>query len=195
MENERNLLINFIKATFPIAEFAAKTIADNFDKIEYKKNDFILKEGKICSDYLFLESGFMRAFVYDIEGNQVTTGFFSPQQMVFEVASYFQRTPTKENIQALTDCVGWVGNYEQFQYLFHSLPEFREFGRTILVNGFVALKERTLSMINQKAEERYELLLKSNPEIIQNVPLKYIASYLGITDTSLSRIRKESVTK
>ena len=61
----------------------------------------------------------------------------------------------------------------------------------ILVKGFIALKERTLSLINQTAEERYASLMNSNPEIFQYAPLKTIASYLGITDTSLSRIRRE----
>ena len=191
MDNDRKTLINFIRSTFPISEFASKTTAENFQQIRYRKNDFVLNEGQICSDYLFLEQGFMRAFVYDTTGDDVTTGFFSTNEMVFEVSSYFQRTPSKENIQALTDCLGWVGNYRQLQPLFHSLPEYREFGRAILVKGVIALKERTLSMITQKAEERYETLLKSNPAIFQNAPLKYIASYLGITDTSLSRIRKE----
>jgi len=75
--------------------------------------------------------------------------------------------------------------------LFHELYEFREFGRHILVKGFAALKSRMLSMITETAEERYAGLLKTNPEIFQHAPLKTIASYLGITDTSLSRIRKE----
>ncbi len=110
-------------------------------------------------------------------------------------ASYFQRKPSKENIKAITDCDGWMGKQERLHHLFHSLPEFREFGRSVLVKGFVELKERMLSMINQKAEQRYEALLQSNQGIIQNVPLKYIASYLGITDTSLSRIRKEFIQK
>jgi len=84
-----------------------------------------------------------------------------------------------------------VGNYDSLQILFHSIPEFREFGRTNLVNGFIALKERTLSIINLTAEQRYEDLMRTRPEIFQNAPLKQIASFLGITDTSLSRIRKE----
>jgi CRP-like cAMP-binding protein len=195
MTENSKILIDFIQKTFPISDYAAKLIADNFEPVYYAKQTFILKEGKINNDYVFLYSGFMRSFTYDFDGNEVTTNFFSPNQMVFEVSSYFQRKPSKENIQAITDCYGWVGKYEQFQSLFHSLPEFREFGRAVLVKGFVDLKERTLSMINQKAEQRYETLLLTNPELIQNVPLKYIASYLGITDTSLSRIRKEFIQK
>lgn len=133
----------------------------------------------------------MRAYAFDTDGNEVTTNFYEEDSVVFEVASYFKRTPTLENIQALTDCIAWEGNYEKFQVLFHTIPEFREFGRAILVNGFITLKERTLSMINYTAEQRYEQLLRSKPAILQHAPLKYITSYLGITDTSLSRIRKE----
>jgi len=79
--------------------------------------------------------------------------------------------------------------------LFHSVPEFREFGRAMLVKEFVAFKQRTLLLINKTAEERYADLLNSNGEIFQFAQLKHIASYLGITDTSLSRIRKEYAKK
>ena len=75
--------------------------------------------------------------------------------------------------------------------LFHSIYEFREFGRMILVKGFISFKQRTLSLINESAEQRYETLITARPEIFQRAPLKYIASYLGITDSSLSRIRRE----
>jgi CRP-like cAMP-binding protein len=118
-----------------------------------------------------------------------------PGQVVFEVTSFFNRVPSKENIQALTDCSGWFITYDQLNHFFHALPEFREFGRSILVKGFAALKTRMLSMITETAEERYAYLLQTAPELFQVVPLKYIASYLGITDTSLSRIRKEFAAK
>lgn len=188
-------LIVFIQGVLPIARPIVEEIATHFSEMQVSKNQFLLKEGRVCNDYLFLEEGFMRAYTYDTDGNDVTTGFFSKNQLVFEVASYFLRTPSRENIQALVDCRGWFINFEQLQFLFHSLPEFREFGRTVLVNGFVSLKQRMLSMINDTAEERYENLLKTKPAIIQNAPLKNIASYLGITDTSLSRIRKELLHK
>jgi CRP-like cAMP-binding protein len=138
-----------------------------------------------------LENGFMRAFAYDTAGNDITTNFYEGSQVVFEVSSFFNRTKSQENIQAITDCEGWVITYEELNYLFHALPEFREFGRHLLVKGFALLKTRMLSMITETAEERYKRLLNHNAEIFQYAPLKYIASYLGVTDTSLSRIRKE----
>lgn len=188
---DKENLMRFIYNVLPISRERLEEIAFQFNPMEIAKNEFLLKEGRICNDYLFLEEGFMRAFTPDIEGNDVTTGFFSKNQVVFEVASYFLRTPSKENIQALVNCKGWFINFNQLQMLFHSIPEFREFGRTVLVNGFVALKQRMLSMINETAEQRYEHLINTKPEIFQYAPLKNIASYLGITDTSLSRIRKE----
>lgn len=94
-------------------------------------------------------------------------------------------------MQAITDSEGWCITYEQLNMLFHALPEFREFGRKMLVDGFSSLKTRMLSMITDTADERYAKLLVTNPEILRHAPLKHIASYLGVTDTSLSRIRKE----
>jgi CRP-like cAMP-binding protein len=166
-------------------------IAGHFKFKTVAKNQLLLTAGKISDEYLFLDRGYMRTFAYDTEGNEVTTNFCSPGQIVFEVSSFFNRTRSKENILALTDCEGWFISFEQLNNLFHDLPEFREFGRSVLVKAFAALKTRTLMMITETAEERYAYLLKTNPEIFQHAPLKNIASYLGITDTSLSRIRKE----
>ncbi|MET4141020.1 Crp/Fnr family transcriptional regulator [Pedobacter sp. UYP1] len=188
-------LISFFKNTNLVSAAAAVEIAAQFTRKNISKNQLQLTAGKICDEYLFLEKGYMRAFAHDTEGNEVTTSFYRQGQLIFEVSSFFNRTRSQENIQALTDCEGWSINYEQLNNLFHTLPEFRDFGRSVLVKGFATLKIRTLAMITETAEERYEHLFATNPEIFQHAPLKNIASYLGITDTSLSRIRKELVKK
>ncbi|HET6538837.1 MAG TPA: Crp/Fnr family transcriptional regulator [Chryseolinea sp.] len=188
-------LIHFFRSSNLVSLKAAEEIAETFSPKSVKKSEFLFKEGRVCNDYYFLESGFIRAFAYNTEGNDVTTNFYSSNQVVFEVASFFNRTPLKENYQALVDCEGWFITYEQLNKLFHSMQEFRDFGRSILVKGFSALKIRMLAMITETAEQRYDALLKSNPEIFKHAALKYIASYLGITDTSLSRIRKEYIKK
>jgi CRP-like cAMP-binding protein len=183
-------LIDSLKNTNLVSLQTAETIALEFVPKKIAANEFLLKEGVISNEYVFLESGFMRAYAHNTDGQEVTTNFYSGNQMVFEVSSFFNRTKSKENIQALEDCECWVITYQQLNYLFHTIPEFRDFGRSVLVNGFSGLKTRVLSMITETAEARYDALLKTSPEIFQHVPLKYIASYLGITDTSLSRIRK-----
>ena len=187
-------LVQFFKNSNLVSQ-AAEEIASTFSPKEIKKNSFLLKEGRVSDEYFFLETGFIRAFANDIEGNDVTTNFYSATQVVFEVSSFFNRTVSKENFQAIVDCEGWFITYEQLNNLFHSMHEFRDFGRSILVKGFSSLKTRMLSMITETAEQRYDTLLKTNPEIFQQAALKHIASYLGITDTSLSRIRKEYTKK
>ncbi len=184
-------LIQFFKNSNLVTQKTAEEFASTFSPREIKKNEFLLKAGRICDEYFFLENGFIRAYAHDTTGNDVTTNFYSSNQVVFEVSSFFNRTVSKENFQALIDCEGWYITYSQLNNLFHSMHEFRDFGRSILVKGISSLKTRMLSTITETAEERYASLLKSNPEIFKHAALKHIATYLGITDTSLSRIRKE----
>jgi len=188
---ENPSLIQFLVNTNLMHRQKAAQIAAAFAEKTILKGGYFLEEGKTSNEYYFLDSGFMRAFAHDVDGNDVTTSFYAPGQVVFEVSSFFNRTPSLENIRALTDCIGCYITYDELNALFHSREEFREFGRYILVKGFAAYKARMLSHIVSTAEERYTSLLKNNPEIFMHASLKYIASYLGITDTSLSRIRKE----
>jgi CRP-like cAMP-binding protein len=192
---DNRFLINFFhRHGLSAASIVEETIS-SFDEKHLGKNEFFLKEGQVANEYMILETGFLRAFTYSVEGTDVTTNLYAPGGIVLEVASFFQRTPAGENIQALADSTGWVITFEKLNGLFHAYPAFREMGRSILVKGFADLKVRMLSLINQTAEQRYLTLLQKNPDIFQQAPLKYIASYLGITDTSLSRIRKELTRK
>jgi CRP-like cAMP-binding protein len=188
---DKEPLINFIQNSLPTSRKALDEIAEHFEEKALKKNEYFLKEGEVNNEYLFLADGFMRAFTFDIDGNEVTTYFYPKNRVVFEASSFFMRIISTENIQALTDCKGYAITFEKLNMLFHSIPEFREFGRAMLVKEFSAYKQRTLSMINKSAEERYASLINTNKEIFQIAQLKHIASYLGVTDTSLSRIRKE----
>ncbi len=184
-----NRLTRFIHLSNLVSLTTSYAIAERFTYRRLAKGEFLLKTGQIADAYFLLDAGYMRAFAEDTAGNEVTTAFYAPGNMVFEVASFFKPTRSQENIQALDDFEGWFITYNELNELFHALPEFREFGRSVLVDGFSMLKNRMLATITETAEERYGALLKTNPEIFQYAPLKYIASYLGITDTSLSRIR------
>lgn len=190
---EKEQLIDFIKKNIPnitVTQTGLETIAAHFEEVVYAKNEYLLKQGKV-SDYYYLAEGFVRAFTHDTDGIEITTFFYPRDRVAFEAASFFLHQPSTEYLQAITDCKVYVTSFEKLNMLFHSVPEFREFGRAMLVREFVAYKQRTLSMINKSAEERYASLLADNSEIFQYAQLKQIASYLGITDTSLSRIRKE----
>jgi CRP-like cAMP-binding protein len=165
-------------------------IFSQYKRIEFAKNDYLINEGSTANFYYFMESGFARSFVIDLEGNDISTKFFSSTDIVIDWHSYFLKTQCRENIQAITPCVAWKITFENFMQLFH-IEAFREVGRTRLVNNYFELKNHSVSIIADPARDRYLNLLKTKPDIIQNVPLKQIATYLGITDTSLSRIRKE----
>jgi CRP-like cAMP-binding protein len=193
--NNKESFQQFIKDSISATPEMLEQITAAFEEITIPRNSFFLKAGVYANYYMFLNSGFLRAYTFDQDSNEVTTGFYSGPSVVFEVYSFFNRSISRENIQALADSEGLVVTFEKLNQLFHSLPAFREFGRAILVKGFTALKYRTLSMINETAEERYAGLMKSDPEVFQYAPLKDIASYLGITNTSLSRIRKKFITK
>ncbi|RZK44442.1 MAG: Crp/Fnr family transcriptional regulator [Pedobacter sp.] len=184
-------LKDFLQSSGIIDNDVANEIVSHFSPVNYLRNEYFLREGQLSNEYMYVERGFMRAFATDTAGNDVTTNFYTENQVAFEVSSFFSRSRSRENIQCVTDTSGFVLTFEDLNNLFHAMPAFREFGRLILVRGFSQLKVRMLSMITETAEQRYLGLLNNNPGIFQFAPLKQVASYLGITDTSLSRIRKE----
>ncbi len=184
---------NFLKTIFIPENFNAKEyehILSQYQLVEITKNDFFIKEGTTAAYYYFLESGFARSYAIDLEGNDITTKFFSRGDIIIDWHSYFLKTKCREDIQAINNCKAWKITFENFMKLF-SIEAFREVGRTRLVNNYFELKNHSVSLIADPAKLRYLNLMKDKPDIIQNVPLKQIATYLGVTDTSLSRIRKE----
>lgn len=158
---------------------------------EVEKGNTILKKGRIADEYYLLESGLIRSYVHDYEENEITTDFFVENEIIIVPTSLFQRIPSQETIVAVTDSTMWKISFNDFQELFHSIPGFTEWGRLWFTHQLFATKQRSLEMITETATNRYLKLMQEKPQIMQHVPLKQIASYLGITDTSLSRIRKE----
>ena len=184
---------HFLKTIFKPENFTKEeleSILNQFSKVEFQKNTYLIEEGRTASYYYFLESGFLRSYVIDIEGNDITTNFFAEGDIVIDWHSYFLKKPCRESIQALSSGVCWKISFQNFMNLFN-IEAFREVGRTRLIQNYFHLKNHSISIIADQAKDRYLNLLNEKPSIVQNVPLKHIATYLGITDTSLSRIRKE----
>jgi CRP-like cAMP-binding protein len=188
--NKENLE-KYYQSVLPMTLDTAKQLTEKYEFIEIAKNKFLLKENKISKTSYFLESGFVRSYTFASNGEEVTTNIFSAPCMVNDFLSFFKQQPASENLQTLTACKLWRMSYTDVQTNFHSISEFREFGKLLLVINYGLLNDRMIGMIKDTAETRYLKLMGKHPDIFQNVPLKIIASYLGITDTSLSRIRKE----
>jgi CRP-like cAMP-binding protein len=186
-----NHFLNKVFLASGITKEELEIIIPKYTKVEFLKNDYLLKEGQIEKKYWFIESGFIRSYVIDTEGNDTTFNLYAPGDVVIDYPSMFFFAPTRENIQALTDCICWEITFEDFQEMFNSIVNFREQQRGLLVGSYFALKEHSISLIADEAKDRYLKLLKEKPHIVQNISLKHIATFLGITDTSLSRIRKE----
>jgi len=184
-------LKNYILRNLSFPERTLDEVVEYFEELTIAKNDFFLREGKINDRYFFLQSGFMRAFTFDSDGNEITTNFYRKDSVVFEVSSFYLKTKSTENIQAVTDCIGYSIDYDQLNMLMHAVPEFRAYGVAMLAKEYVLFKKRALELINLSGEARYENLITSDKEIFQHAQLKQIASYLNVTDTSLSRIRRE----
>lgn len=163
-------------------------------KIEVAKGVCLLKERQTATGYYLVEKGLMRFYVHDFNGNEITTQFICENEIVNEVSSLFQRIPSAQNIQAVTDAVLWEIDFANFQQLYHTLESVREWGREWMAAQLFQSQLRSIEMITLSASSRYLQLLKERPQIVQQAPLKQIASYFGIADTSLSRIRKQLVT-
>ena len=190
---DKKQLISFIQSKFPMPVQRAEEIAGYFHEKTIAKNEIVFEEGQVCKEYYFLEEGLIRSFTHDLDNNDVTTGFYNENNIACELLSFFRQIPSQESFQALSNCKTFCISYDDVQSAFHAIPAFREFGRAVLVSNYATLKQRMLSNLHQTADQRYAHLLSTNPTIFKYSPLKNIASYLGITTTSLSRIRKELI--
>lgn len=166
-------------------------LCDAHEKVVFRKGDYVLERGQTANEYFIVEKGLFRSSVFDVSGNDITTNFFSEGELVIEVVSLFQQIPTRENIQALTDSECWKIDFPLFQRLFHSIPGFSEWGRAWMAEQLFFFKQKYVETVSESATVRYLKLMKEKPQVIRQAPLKHIATYLGVTDTSLSRIRKE----
>lgn len=161
------------------------------EKVQIKKGTFLLKKDQTANAYYCIERGIVRSYVHDLEGNDITTDFICSNEVAINVVSLFTQCPSVENMQAVTDLVCYEITLNKFQELYHSIVGLNEWGRAWMSSNLFKQKLRSISMITESAASRYLQLIKNHPEIIQQAPLKHIASYLGVTDTSLSRIRKQ----
>ncbi|MEZ0610060.1 Crp/Fnr family transcriptional regulator [Fibrella sp. WM1] len=189
MNNAHFLAQVFSQPTFSADE--QDTIMAAFRRVEFGRHDCLLNAGQTAAYYWFVEQGVVRSFVIDVAGNDISTNFYTPGDAAIDWPSFFLRKPARETMQTLTPCVCWRVDFAQFQQLFHTIEAFREAGRRRLVTSYSALKQHHLALIADPAKARYQQLLAERPQLVQHVPLKQLATYLGITATSLSRIRNE----
>ena len=187
----KSKLNTYFHSLFPIKKEVVEKITEKFSDFNMEKNTVLLQKDEISTKTYFLEAGYMRSYIINEDHEEITTNIFIAPCFVNDFLSFFQKQPIKETYQTITDCSFWETDLQNVQNNFHNIPDFREFSRLLFVMNYAKLHDRLIEMASEKAETRYMNLLKNKAPLLQNVPLKVIASYLGITDSSLSRIRKD----
>ena len=166
-------------------------IEQAYGTIEILKGDIWVQPGEICDQAGFVVTGKLRNFYIDQSGGEVTCYFVTAENFISSFTSFLTNTPANENISALEDTVLRVISKKDLEELSVRVQKIQIFRRVIAENLFITMEKRIAMLQSQSAYERYERMLKDNPDIILRVPLQYTASFLGITPQHLSRLRKE----
>jgi len=183
--------ITQIQKFFPLSDAALTSLGNQLKKEILPKGAYLIREGKVCNHIYFFEQGSVRGF-YNLDGKEITYWFAFENSFVTSFSSFITRKPGAENIQLLEDSRVWALTYEQLQELYKNFPEMERLGRILVEQYYVMLEERFVNNHFKEARERYDNLMAQNPHILQRVPLGYVASYLGITQETLSRIRNKT---
>ena len=154
----------------------------------FKRKSILLKAGQVAQRIYFIRKGFVRAFYYR-ESKQLTSWFMGEGEIIVSVFSFFSRKPSFESIEVLEDSVVQSINWDQLQSLYREYPEFNLTGRLITEQYYIRSEERTINLQTLSAKKRYEKLLLDYPGILQRASLGQIASFLSISQETLSRIR------
>lgn len=155
-----------------------------------KKGDVFLKEGQRCDYLYYILNGFTRVYYLDLQGNEITHWFCAKDSIITSPFSFVKREPNILFFEALEDTKLLLISSSQVEKLLQHLPELGEAFRHINAEFAMVLSRRIMSIHTETAEERYLKLMQEHPLLFQKAKLSHIASFLGITQQSLSRIRK-----
>lgn len=171
-----------------------ESVNESLHRIEnLKTGDTFLKLGKPCKEIGMLNKGIMRGFVYDNEGNEITTHFYQEGDMI--IGSFIPNTNVAMTVEALEECEISVANYSEVMSNVNKDREITD----VITKQFQKLnnqlQSRLVALLNLNSLEKYELFLKEYSSLINRIPHYFIANYLGITPTQLSRARKQLIEK
>jgi CRP-like cAMP-binding protein len=163
---------------------------DCFHEVRIKKGKHLLTPGKDCNYLAFIQQGSFRVYYYDINDKEIITWFSFTEMVITDLLGLYTTGKAQFYVEALEDSIIYKITKQDLENLYSEFPIYREFGQKFAEEALTMLMHRTMSLHTKSAEERYKELLQL-PDFMQKIPLKYLASFLGVTDTSLSRIRKK----
>jgi len=185
-----NELERYIFNYFGLTGADIQKIASHFSLTLLKKGDYFLKPGEVCRTLSFQRSGLVRFYVDD--GDHETTQWISTKDgFVTDLSGLIFNMPSRFHIQALSDCECYTIQQADYVLLGERLPHWHHVEKLFMARCFLFMEQRIFSLLSMKAEERYNWLFQLNPELFNQVPLQYLASMMGMTPETLSRIRKK----
>ena len=183
-------LLSHITAYHRLSSKAENALQNCFTEITLNKNELLLTQGNICRHLYFLEKGALRGF-YNLDGKEITHWFGFEKDFVTSFHSFITGEPAVENIQLIETCTLWAIAKEPLTELFNQHHDIERLVRIAYEKYYIRLEERYVNAQFKSATELYENLMHQTPHIIERVPLGFIASYLGISQETLSRIRNK----
>lgn len=185
------MLSTFFKRFDLFTEQEITSILALFAKRTLTKNSFLVREGEACEEIAFIESGVFRSFYTSEDGNELTYCFRFPDDLIGAYSAFITGGKSIESIQAIMNTVIWTIQKKDLDTLAKQLPQWNTFLKIIAEQQYLELEQRVIQFQRLTAQQRYNNLIVNHPNYIQYLPLQYLASYLGITQRHLSRIRKE----
>jgi CRP-like cAMP-binding protein len=156
-----------------------------------KRKEVLLQAGQPCALFNYVESGVLKAYYSDSAGNANVVMFAVHDWWITDMYSFTVEKPSMLTIEALEDSVVFQLTKQAWEQLFLTVPKFERFFRIIMQNAYVREQLRAIQNLSMTAEERYLLFIEKYPQFVNQVPLKQIASYLGMTPEFLSTLRKK----
>ena len=185
-------LFTQLNLIYPLSDSLTLYLETHLKTKLLKKKEFLLKQRHVSKDICFIDKGLLRCF-YLIDDKEVCAWFMKEGDVAISVESFFQQKESYESIQALDDCILYYITYHELQFIYKNFPEFNVVGRVITERYYTLSEQRLYAIRMQKANDRYAYLMQHHGDLILRVPSKYLASYLGITEVTLSNIKSKSI--
>ncbi|GEO08251.1 Crp/Fnr family transcriptional regulator [Segetibacter aerophilus] len=186
-----DLLYNKIRAFSKIDENQFDHLKTFFVLKKLRKRQYLLQEGDVCKYQAFVDKGLLRSYTVDEKGNEHILQFASEGWWMADLSSYLTNEPSFLNIDALEDVELLLITKPSWEQAMKEIPQLEHYFRIIIQNHLVATQKRLMQSLAESAEEKYNRFLATYPECVQRVPQHMIASYVGVSRETLSRIRKQ----
>ena len=187
-----NELTSYINTYFETEKELSEKLAHYFTEEIVLRNDFHTHVGSSKGKLSFVKSGFLRVY-RQTDKKEITQWISSPGEFCADPSAMIFKLPSRSNIQALTDCELYSISPENYQRIQNEIPEWPKIERLFLAKCFMTMEDRIMSFISMTTDERYHYFYASNRALFQQVPQQYLASILGMTPETFSRIRAKSI--